>query len=61
MQETHCSNMNHGKKNPPVSYCPSCGKVVGTRTLHTCDEKRHSIRRKEGDHYCVDCGKNLKK
>ena len=55
-----CPNLNHGRKDAPVRFCPSCGKVVnGNAPPKKCSEERHAEARRHGTKYCVDCGKEL--
>jgi hypothetical protein len=60
MYQKQCPNMNHSRSNTPVRYCPNCGEQVGNLNMVKCDTQKHDYRRKERDHYCVDCGKSLK-
>lgn len=55
-----CPNMNHGRFNPPVRYCPTCSKVVNARiTNPICSEEEHARKRRERYNFCGDCGKKL--
>jgi hypothetical protein len=54
-----CPNMNHGRTNPPIRFCPLCGEMVNRAVTRTCDKTAHLSRRKNRDQYCVDCGKKL--
>jgi hypothetical protein len=58
-----CPNMNHGKLNPSVSFCPSCGKKLNsqTATKNQCDHEKHKARRKDRNLFCFDCGTELSK
>ncbi|QDK44216.1 hypothetical protein DOM22_03125 [Bdellovibrio sp. ZAP7] len=56
----NCRNMNHGKSNPPVSYCPNCGEKFKAGAIRSCDRSKHLERRKQGSLFCCDCGKDLK-
>jgi hypothetical protein len=56
-----CRNMNHGKVNPPVNFCPNCGEKFKTSTVGRCDEEKHRARRKDRNLFCHDCGKELSK
>jgi ribosomal protein L37AE/L43A len=54
-----CANMNHGRLNAPVKYCPMCGEVVNSALSGRCDSSKHAAQRKSGLIYCNDCGKKL--
>jgi membrane protease subunit (stomatin/prohibitin family) len=54
-----CSNMNHGRMNAPVKFCPSCGETVNAAIQTRCDLKKHAEQRKARGKFCVDCGKAL--
>ena len=55
-----CPNMNHGRMNAPVSFCPSCGDTINNqKEKKKCDEFIHKARRKDRSIYCQDCGKKL--
>lgn len=56
-----CRNMNHGKSNPPVNFCPNCGEHFKTNIVGHCNDEKHRTRRKERHIFCHDCGKNLSK
>ena len=57
---TTCENMNHRRRDAPVSHCPQCGGVVnaGLRTTQ-CDGSKHAVARRQGRTFCVDCGTRL--
>jgi len=55
-----CKNLNHGKTNPPVLFCPNCGEKFKQGTGSHCGEAAHKDRRKAGSAFCFSCGKNLK-
>ncbi len=57
--EVRCANMNHGRANAPVKFCPNCGQLVNSQIHARCDETKHAARRKERQIFCVDCGKKL--
>jgi hypothetical protein len=52
--------MNHGKSNPPVSFCPNCGDKFKSSSVKSCGEDKHKERRKQGSAFCFECGKDLK-
>jgi hypothetical protein len=57
---TVCENMNHRRRDAPVSHCSECGGVVnaGWPATH-CDGSRHAVARRQGRTFCVDCGTRL--
>jgi len=60
MQRDTCPNLNHSRTNPPVRYCPACGKVVNGNILaKKCNEEEHARKRLDRNKYCVDCGEQL--
>jgi len=59
-QSTLCDNLNHRRSNAPVSHCPSCGSVVNDKLdAVKCTDARHDSARRQQNHFCVDCGKQL--
>jgi uncharacterized protein with PIN domain len=54
-----CKNMNHGKLNPPVKFCPTCGDKFKSTSSEKCDEEKHKALRKDRNFFCHYCGKNL--
>ncbi|MES2767853.1 MAG: hypothetical protein V4596_01800 [Bdellovibrionota bacterium] len=55
-----CPNMNHGRMNPPVKFCPSCGESINAQAQRPkCDEFKHKAQRKGRSAFCQDCGKKL--
>jgi hypothetical protein len=57
---THCTNLNHRRTNPPVRYCPNCGKLMnGDIDVTKCPDGKHAERRKARNAYCMDCGDQL--
>jgi hypothetical protein len=59
IKNNHCKNMNHGKMNPMVRFCPQCGDRFQTKAAGSCNEEKHAARRKERNIFCYDCGKKL--
>lgn len=57
----NCRNMNHGKPNPPVCFCPNCGEKFKTFVVaaQNCSDEKHRERRKSRCTFCFDCGKKL--
>ena len=57
---TLCENMNHRRRDAPVSHCPQCGDVVNPHVPpRPCNESKHSAARLHQSTYCVDCGQQL--
>jgi hypothetical protein len=55
-----CENMNHRRRDSPVSHCPECGSVVNAALAPThCDGSKHAVARRRGRAFCVDCGVQL--
>ncbi len=55
-----CPNMNHGRMNPPVRFCPTCAGTVNARIpIPVCSEEKHATRRRQRSNYCSDCGARL--
>ncbi len=55
-----CPNMNHGRTNAPVKFCPSCGIVINKMAQGSCNQNKHADLRKQRLSFCHDCGKSLK-
>jgi ribosomal protein L34E len=55
-----CKNLNHGRKDAPVRFCPSCGGIVNdmVKALR-CTTVRHDVQRRSQSAFCVDCGERL--
>ena len=58
--DTACENMNHRRRDAPVSHRSECGGVVnaGLPATH-CDNPKHAVARRQGRTFCVDCGTRL--
>jgi hypothetical protein len=57
---TACENMNHRRRDAPVSHCPECGDVVNADLPATqCDDSRQAVARRQGRTFCVNCGTRL--
>jgi ribosomal protein S27AE len=55
-----CDNMNHRRRDAPVSHCPECGGVVNAALAGTsCSEPKHAAARRRQSRFCVDCGTQL--
>ncbi len=56
----YCPNLNHGRRNAPVRFCPMCGEVVNENIpIKKCTEEEHAKSRRERNKYCLDCGEQL--
>lgn len=58
---TACENMNHKRRDAPVSHCPQCGGMVNANlaTNTACPEKVHADARRRQSMFCVNCGEKL--
>ena len=57
---TACENMNHRRRDAPVSHCPECGGMVNADLPATqCDSSKHAVARRQGRTFCVHCGMRL--
>ena len=57
---TACENMNHRRRDAPVSHCSECGEVVNAGLPATqCDSSKHAVARRQGRTFCVNCGTRL--
>jgi hypothetical protein len=54
-----CPNMNHGRSNPTIRFCPNCGESINRRATGRCDHNKHAELRKQRHTFCYDCGKSL--
>jgi hypothetical protein len=60
LKRNDCSNLNHGRRDPPVRFCPKCGEVVNVgRALQHCAADKHRRERLNHSRHCVDCGEQL--
>jgi acetone carboxylase gamma subunit len=59
MLKKHCANMNHGKMNPPIKFCPNCGELLNSGIRVSCDDAKHKHFMKSRNFFCCDCGKKL--
>lgn len=56
-----CSNLNHGRSDAPVRFCPQCGTVVNARVIpRRCSQDSHDRSRRNQNFFCVDCGDTLR-
>lgn len=59
-RRTYCPNLNHGRRNAPVRFCPTCGDLVSENIpTRKCTEEEHAKSRRERNKYCSDCGEQL--
>jgi hypothetical protein len=56
-----CGNMNHGRTNAPVRFCPMCGGKINMKITTRCDANKHASQRKDRLSFCCDCGEKLSK
>ncbi|MGZ3721706.1 MAG: hypothetical protein ACXVA9_02170 [Bdellovibrionales bacterium] len=54
--EDRCRNMNHGRSNAPVRFCPNCGEKINQKLTAKCNSQIHATLRKDRYTYCSDCG-----
>jgi len=60
IQKNLCHNLNHGRINAPVRFCPLCGEVVnGKIATQLCNEEKHDKARRTRNKYCIDCSEQL--
>lgn len=57
----HCRNLNHGRLNVPINYCPDCGARFASRPTATCSSQHHADFRRQRYKFCIDCGIKLNK
>lgn len=55
-----CPNMNHGRLNSPVRYCPTCGDSLNLAAAGRCSDSAHAVMRRDRHAFCYQCGKKLK-
>jgi hypothetical protein len=61
MPAERCTNQNHSKMNVTVRFCAACGEIVNKNVkIRECSDEEHARSRKERNHYCINCGKDLK-
>ena len=56
-----CPNMNHGRLNAPIRFCPNCGDKVNAQIPNKCDGSKHPSLRKDRQMFCHQCGEKLMK
>jgi uncharacterized protein with PIN domain len=55
-----CDNMNHRRRDAPVSHCPQCGGTVNEAIrAKVCSETEHATARRHQNTFCVNCGTKL--
>lgn len=55
-----CENMNHRRRDAPVSHCSECGSVVNAHVASVgCNDSKHDAARRRQSRFCVDCGTQL--
>lgn len=59
-QPNPCANLNHRRRESPVSHCPDCGHVVNAHlSVRECSDSKHAVARRQRSAYCIDCGTKL--
>jgi len=56
-----CRNLNHGRINVPVNYCPECGARFAAHAIANCSSQHHADFRRQRFKFCIDCGAKLNK
>ncbi len=56
-----CRNLNHGRMNVPISFCPDCGQRFKPSNSAPCGSQHHADYRKQRFTFCMDCGIKLNK
>lgn len=61
-----CRNLNHGRANVSVNFCPECGQRFASRgqgisSSSTCDAQKHMDYRKQRLNFCMNCGAKLQR
>jgi len=56
-----CRNLNHGRMNVPISFCPDCGQRFKQSSAPPCGSQHHGDYRKQRFAFCIDCGVKLNK
>ena len=55
-----CDNMNHRRRDAPVSHCPQCGGTVNAAIrAKICSEAEHAAARRRQSAFCINCGTKL--
>ena len=58
--KARCPNFYHRRTNAPVRFCSQCGDVVNDAIpIRQCTEEAHTVKRRNRQKYCVDCGEPL--
>ena len=59
-QTNLCDNMNHRRRDAPVSHCPQCGGTVNESIrAKVCSEAEHAAARRRQSTFCINCGAKL--
>lgn len=58
-KNSKCPNLNHGRMNVPIRFCPNCGDDLNLSLLGTCSDELHASRRRNRNTFCTDCGKRI--
>lgn len=56
-----CRNLNHGRMNVPINYCPECGMRFVSKSVAPCSVEHHAGYRRQRFKFCLDCGIKLNK
>lgn len=54
-----CRNLNHGRSNISINYCPECGERFDNQKVMVCGSQKHTGYRKQRFNFCIDCGNKL--
>jgi hypothetical protein len=54
-----CRNMNHGRSNTSINFCPECGGKFTSQKSMACGAQKHMGYRKQRFNFCIDCGGSL--
>lgn len=54
-----CRNLNHGRMNVAINFCPECGERFDSRAKASCSTQKHGDFRKQRFAFCMDCGAKL--
>lgn len=54
-----CKNLNHGRSNTTINFCPECGGKFAPQKSLMCGSDKHTGYRKQRFNFCIDCGGNL--
>ncbi|HVK61990.1 MAG TPA: hypothetical protein VM432_10585 [Bdellovibrionales bacterium] len=54
-----CKNLNHGRSNVSIGFCPECGERFDSKKSLMCNTQKHMDYRKQRFVFCIDCGGKL--